>query len=92
MDRRTRTPINQELEALERELASLTLRVAEIRSRVGEEGRGPRTPQVGDRVRFFIRGRNAEGVVIGITAHRIRIRQDTTSHIFLRAPQNVILL
>jgi hypothetical protein len=96
MDKRPRrpSPINTELQALEQDLAALTLRVAEIRRRVTPRPRrNQRLPIVGDRVRFHLAGRySAEGVIIGITAHRVRIRQDSTHHVFLRAPQNVSII
>ena len=94
MDRRSRRPIDNELENLERELATLTLRVAAIRNQVNTASNPiGRIARVGDRVRFHIAGQgNTEGVVIGTTAHRLRIRQDRSSHIFLRAPHNVTTL
>jgi hypothetical protein len=94
MNRRPRRPLNEELADLEQQLASLTLRVAEIRSQINPGStRLPRTPTIGDRVRFHIAGQgNVEGIIIGATEHRVRIRQDGSSHIILRAPHNVTVL
>jgi hypothetical protein len=94
MDRRPRRPINNEWQALEQDLAALTLRVAAIRRRVNPSPTSnQRLPTVGDRVRFHLAGRDsAEGVIIGITAHRVRIRQDSTHHVFLRAPHNITII
>ena len=94
MARRPQRHINTELEELERELAALTLRVAEIRNRANADSTSTvRVPNIGDRVRFRINGKgNVEGVIIGITTHRLRIRQDSTSYIILRAPHNVTLI
>jgi hypothetical protein len=93
MDRRQRRPLNAELRSLEQELAALTLRVAAIRNQVTTEDDTPHTPSIGDRVRFYLVGTiQAEGIIIGTTAHRVRIRQDRTGHIILRAPHNVTLL
>jgi hypothetical protein len=93
MNRRPRQPINTELEELEQELAALTLRVAAIRTRIRVTSAQPsQTPVVGDRVRFTIAGSSAEGVIISVTAQRVRIQQDITHHIFLRAPHNVIII
>jgi hypothetical protein len=93
MDRRSRRPLDNELENLERELAALTLRVAAIRNQRNQSNPIGRVASIGDRVRFRIAGQgNAEGVVIGITAHRLHIRQDRSGHVFLRAPHNVTIL
>jgi hypothetical protein len=96
MDRPERQPLSNELEALEAQLAALTLQVAALRNQINEQPGEPtdvtRSPRVGDWVQFFIRGRSAEGVVIGRTAQRIRIRQNGNSHIILRAPHNVIII
>ena len=84
----TRRELDTELQQLEQELAALSIRVAELRNRrdtVAERGL-----RIGDRVRFTFEGRhNAEGEIIGTTAQRIRIREDRTSNIILRAPHNV---
>lgn len=87
-------PIASELAELEEQLAALTLRVAQLRARSNAENtEALRVPTVGDRVRFYIAGQGyADGVIIGITASRVRIRQERTNHIFLRAPHNVTLL
>jgi transcription elongation factor len=101
MNRRPRRNINTELHELEQDLVALTLRVATIRNQVNQRpttgNQRPTTdrrlPSIGDRVRFRITGYgNAEGVIISITTHRIRIRQDETNHIFLRAYHNVTVL
>jgi hypothetical protein len=96
MDRRPRRPLHSELEVLEQDLAALTLRVAAIRERTNPNSR-PATPQrpplVGDRVRFYLAGRvSAEGVIIAITTHRVRIRQDITHQVLLRAPHNITII
>lgn len=89
MNRRAR-PINTELAELEEQLAALTLRVAQLRARADAETPPIQRPlTIGDRVQFIISGRRYEGIIIGITASRVRIRQDATHHIFLRAPHNV---
>ena len=91
MERRL-LPLSTELEELERELAALTLRVAALRNRNNTDP-ARRVPSVGARVRFFIANQGyTEGVIIGITPQRLRVRQDTTNHQFLRAPHNVTLL
>lgn len=99
MDRRPRRSrnINTELQQLEAELAALTLRVSALRNQNNEQntnpGPNPTGPNIGDRVSFRILGRgNSEGVIVSATAHRVRIRQDTTNHLFDRAPHNVIVL
>ena len=99
MDRRPRRSrnINTELQQLEAELAALTLRVSALRNHNNEQnnhpGPNPTGPNIGDRVSFRILGRgNSEGVIVSATAHRVRIRQDTTNHLFDRAPHNVIVL
>jgi hypothetical protein len=100
MNRRPHSSLNKDLADLETELAALTLRVAHLRTRTQahnsnstDSNSTERTPIIGDRVRFRIVGYgNAEGVVIATTTHRIRIRQDTTGHIFLRAPHKVTIL
>jgi hypothetical protein len=96
MDRRPRRPINTELQALEQDLAALTLRVAALRRQVNPNPSptsNQRLPTIGDRLRFHLAGRDsAEGVIIGITAHRVRIRQDSTRHVFLRAPHNITII
>jgi hypothetical protein len=94
MNRGPQRPLNEELQALEQELATLTLRVAAIRKRVKPQPTNHlRPPIVGDRVRFTLAGHNnAEGVVISVTPRRVRIRQDQTNDILLRAPHNVTIL
>jgi hypothetical protein len=93
MDRRQRRPLNAELRSLEQELAALTLRVAAIRNQVTTESDSQQTPSVGDRVSFYLVGTTqAEGTIVGTTAHRVRIKQDRTGHIILRAPHNVTLI
>jgi hypothetical protein len=93
------TAIQEELQQLEAALAALTLQVAHLRSQaagrtdispsIDENGREIR---IGDPVSFKLAGQLTEGIVIGLTPHRIRIRQDRTHHIFLRAPHNVTRL
>ena len=89
MNRRTpRTEIDTELQQLEQELTALTIRVAALRNR--QDTVIERRLRIGDRVLFTFAGRHdAEGEVIGTTAQRIRIREDNTSNIILRAPHNV---
>jgi hypothetical protein len=96
---RITTSLSTELEQLERDLASLTLRVGSLReslnqeTHASEDGNISRTPHVGDRVRFGTVGRGTyEGVIVAVTAKRIRIRQDVTNSVILRAPQNVTLI
>jgi hypothetical protein len=93
MNRKPNRPLNTELADLERELAALTLQVAAIRDQVNT---GPPItrclPSIGDRVRFNVAGADSEGVIVGITARRVRIRQDVTGHTVLRAPHNVTLI
>jgi hypothetical protein len=90
-NRRQGRPLNDKLHSLEQDLASLTLRVAAIRNRTNRDSI-IRPLSIGDRVHFNIAGRGrAEGVIVGITAQRIRIQQDITLNIFLRAPHNVSL-
>jgi hypothetical protein len=84
-----------DLEQLERELAALTLRVAAIRRSLPAQHINPiatRPFTIGDRVQFVLEQRRAEGIVVGITPQRIRIRESNTGHIFLRAPHNIHLL
>jgi hypothetical protein len=93
MDRRPHRNWNKELADLETDLATLTLRVAHLRTQVSTERNTEHSPTIGARVRFRIVGQgNAEGVIIATTAHRIRIRQDITGHIILRAPHKVTVL
>ena len=96
MDRRPRN-LNTELADLERDLAALTLRVASLRNAANTKQLPPprvpprrREPVVGDYVRFHIKHQGyADGVVIGVTPQRVRIRRIGTPGIFLRAPHNV---
>jgi uncharacterized Fe-S cluster-containing radical SAM superfamily enzyme len=91
MDRRPPRSLKNDLADLETDLAALTLRVAHLRTQIAVTNERPLT--IGDRVRFRIVGQGyAEGVIIATTAHRIRIRQDATGHIILRAPHKVTLL
>ena len=93
MDRRPRRNINDELQKLEQELAALTLKVSALRNEHNAENNNPHGPHIGDRVSFRILGRgNAEGVIVSTTAHRVRIQQDVTNHLFDRAPHNVVVL
>ena len=91
MNRRPRRPIDDKLEDLERELAALTVRVAAIRTRANKQSPDPRPAlTIGTRVRFHITGQGqVEGVIVGETPQRIRVRQTSTGHIYLRAPSNV---
>jgi hypothetical protein len=83
--------LNDELQQLEADLASLTLRVAQLRAQTTEQAAGrARDIRIGDQVHFQIAGQHAEGVVIALTTHRIRIRQYRTHHIFLRSPNTVV--
>ena len=53
----------------------------------------PRVPQIGDRVRFAIRGAGRrEGMILRITDHRLRIGLPGMCQTYLRAPHNVTLL
>jgi hypothetical protein len=93
MSRNPHRHIDTELHALEQDLVALTLRVATIRNQRNQGRQRPtarRPPSIGDRVRFHITGYgHAVGSIISITTHRIRIRQDGTNHIYLRAHHNV---
>ena len=80
-------PYDTELRELEQELARLTLRIATLRNRTDTVAE--RELSIGNKVRFKIDGRNSTGEIIGITAQRVRIREDASGHIFLRAPHNV---
>ena len=84
MNRRApRAEIDTKLQQL-----ALSIRVAALRNR--QDTVTERRLRIGDRVRFTFAGRhNAEGEVIGTTAQRIRIREDNTSNVILRAPHNV---
>jgi hypothetical protein len=100
MDRRPRRNIDNDLQQLERELAALTLKVAALRNQNNNNQNNnnnnahhPHGPNIGDRVSFRILGRGtAEGTIVHITAHRVRIRQDITNHLFDRAAHNVVVL
>jgi uncharacterized Fe-S cluster-containing radical SAM superfamily enzyme len=93
-NRRPQRPLNDELRDLEQELASLTLRVSDIRNRINLGVTPTSSPlSIGDRVRFNIVGQGrVEGVIVATTAQRVRIQQDTTSNIYLRAPHKVTRL
>ena len=80
-------PFDTELRELEQELARLTLRIATLRNRTDTAAESEL--DIGNRVSFKINGRNSTGEIIGVTAQRIRIRDDASGHIFLRAPHNV---
>ena len=92
MSRRApRRSLTTKLQDLQNDLAALTLRVAALQRH--PDSASPSSFVLGARVRFFIPGQGpAFGVIIGITAQRVRIRADITSHIFLRAPHNVTAL
>jgi hypothetical protein len=93
MNQRPRRSIASELENVEEALAALSQQVAELRLLADTElAVPPRTPLIGDRVRFLISGVHAEGVIIGITRRRVQIRQLVTNHFFSRAPHNITLL
>jgi hypothetical protein len=49
----------------------------------------PAEPQVGDRVPFWIGIILSQGTVVGVTQHRVRIQQDRSNAVLLRAPQNI---
>ena len=88
MNRRAPThPFDTELRELEQELARLTLRIAVLRNRTDTGAESQLI--IGDRVSFRVEGRNTTGNIIAVTAQRVRIREHTTGHIFLRAPHNV---
>jgi hypothetical protein len=93
MSQRPRRSIVRELQTIEQTLAALTQQVAELQLLAdAEPDVEPRSPTIGDRVRFLISGVHAEGVIIGITRRRVQIRQHSTNHIFSRAPHNISLL
>jgi hypothetical protein len=66
-NRRPQQPLNDELRDLEQELASLTLRVADIWNRINPGVTPTSSPlSIGDRVRFNIVGQGCvEGVIVG---------------------------
>jgi hypothetical protein len=89
--------LTAELHEVQRHLACLTLRVAEITNEIAAQGDEPspnttRPLRIGDRVSFVVRGRLTYGTVVIITTHRVKIRQDQTNYIIIRAPHNVTLL
>jgi hypothetical protein len=93
MNQRPRRSIASELQTLEQTLAAVTQQVAELRLLVDAEPNvEPRSPLIGDRVRFLIAGVYTEGVIIGTTRRRVQIRQNITNHIFSRSPHNVTVL
>jgi hypothetical protein len=94
--RRTRD-LTAELHEVQQHLAHLTLRVAEITNEIAAQGDEPppgtnRPLRIGDRVKFVVRGRQTYGTIATITTHRVKIRQDQTNYIIIRAPHNVTLL
>jgi hypothetical protein len=90
MVRRTRREeINQEIRRIQNELSQLAIRLGSLEDR----GDTPATRelQIGDRVRFYLRGEGyVEGVVAGKTAQRVRVRY--SGNIYIRAFHNVTLL
>jgi uncharacterized Fe-S cluster-containing radical SAM superfamily enzyme len=99
MDRRPRRSLKRELRELHAKLAALTLEVSALENRADNDDNvepdppNQPGPRVGDRVSFRIVGRgNSEGVIVSVTARRVKIRQDITNHIFERAPYNVGVL
>jgi hypothetical protein len=95
MDRRPHRNIEEALQQVQAELAALTLVVTELRNQANPDNEPvePTGPIVGDRVSFRIIGRGYfNGTIVRVTARRVHIRQDTTNHIFERAPHNVTVL
>ena len=89
-------PIESELQQLEADLANLTLRVSALWHRASIEqdtrtGIRSFTPKIGDKVQFNISNRAGlvEGIIIGITPQRVRIREKGTSNTYLRAPHKI---
>jgi hypothetical protein len=97
--RTTSLTLTNELQQLETDLARLTVQVARLRRhQAGGNAAATTAPtaaeneqviRIGDHVLFKLGGQYTEGVVISLTAHRVRIRQHRTNHIFLRSPRNV---
>ena len=83
-------PFDTELRELEQELARLTLHIATLRNRT--DTAAERELAIGSRISFKIDWRNLTGEIIGVTAQRVRIQEDASGHIFLRAPHNVTLI
>ena len=91
MSRRpTRTPTDNELEDIQRELAALTLRLAALtESRDNDEEPFDRPLRRGDRVQFHIVGQGySAGEIIRVTPRRVQILQDRTGNVISRAPHN----
>ena len=82
-----RRPLNEEIRDLQLELEALTIRLAVLEDRADDAQQRPLI--IGDRVSFQIAGRYAEGVIIGSTAQRVRIRANSTLQVYLRAEHNV---
>ena len=82
-----RRPLNEEIRDLQLELEALTIRLAVLEDRADDAQQ--RSLTIGDRVSFQIAGRYAEGVIIGSTAQRVRIRANGTLQVYLRAEHNV---
>jgi hypothetical protein len=93
MSRRTGPSLKNELRELERQLASLTVRVANIRTEVEaeeiESGEYNESALgIGDQVRFHIKSKgHVVGRIIRITKHRVVIKHGTSE--ISRAPHNV---
>jgi hypothetical protein len=89
MARRTRREnLNQEIRRIQEDLSQLSVRLGELQDR---EDAPQRNPQIGDRVRFYLNGAGyVEGVFVGRTAHRVRVRYEGNTYI--RAPHNIALI
>lgn len=81
------------LQEIEEALQALTLRVAELRSTQSPlDPPQPREPSIGDRVRFVINGNVTEGIIIGRTPQRVKIKVTGKRGYYLRAPHNVTII
>lgn len=90
MTRRLR-PLPEELDDIEATIYELTQRLAEIRVRTNTHL--PAVPTTGDRVQIIIPGVGpVEGIVVGRTPQRIKVRVPGRRGTYLRAPHNVTIL
>jgi hypothetical protein len=100
MNRRQRilSPEDQELLELQEALSALTVRVAELRNRrttITNEAQPISNNQgfvIGARVHYHLNGFYAEGVIVGRTPQRYRIRDTNTGHIYLRSGTTITLI
>ena len=81
----------QELEEIEEELRSLTLRVRNIRARRSSRAPAGTTsqPRVGDEVVILVNRRPTRGTVVGETAERLKVKIPGSILPVQRAHKNV---